>query len=505
MRQINCVNMLQEIIFSFIRSDRSAAQAEMIVRIHFRAGFLHGKLHEFSFDLGTHALLAGMQFKSFRRHLGTGSAVKGLQRLIPVQYSLLCFFSILMQVQFLHLPGIESLVGIRGFHGICSPLKAFHSSVSNHLMLRMAVFSVLRVGNHHFRPETPVQFRYPVQHFILAAGIFVGVFHFAGIGIVVRKTAEHGIVPHTHGPQAVQRFAAPGGVAVCQIGYFNLSSLFRVVNRNGTARKQQFIIRMGNQHQQICLLHRFFPALNPVRHFAFAKGIDFIETHGVFLFHGGQDPDFLHPVQFKESMVIMGVAAFCHGNPVIAALFLDHIGIRHLLEAQIQAVDRLVGRKNHPGILLLAAFPESGVFTVGNTADLPGLVHSLHGQSASQIFCLFRCRRNHGQQQKQNQKNRQQCFQFIHTYSYPLIIQCLFLQGLCEGFRSEAVRQSQPFGTGRADVRKSAAYAQVCRGVHAGCPRQDRDIFPGMVRGLEEAGIAAVIRGNDHQIPGMEQ
>ena len=210
-------------------------------------------------------------------------------------------------------------------------------------MLRMTVLSVLRMGNHHFRPETPVQFRYPVQHFILAAGIFIGVFHFAGIGIVVRKTAEHGIVPHAHGPQAVQCFAAPGSIAVCQIGYFNLSSLFRVVNRNGTARKQQFIIRMGNQHQQICLLHRFFPALNPVRHFAFAKGIDFIETHGVFLFHGGQDPDFLYPVQFKESMVIMGGAAFRHGNPVLTALFLDHIGIRHLLKAQIQAVDRLVG------------------------------------------------------------------------------------------------------------------------------------------------------------------
>ena len=196
----------------------------------------------------------------------------------------------------------------------------------------MAVFTVLRMCDHYFRPVPAVQFRHPVQHFLLAACFGIGILQLSALRVAVCERSEFRIMPDAHCPQAVQSLAAPGGIAVSQVGHLNAPAHFRPVYRNHAAGKQQLVIRMGYHHQQVRFIHRLLPLLNPVRHFSLAEGIDLIEAHDALLFHRGQDPDFLYTVQFEEDMVETGTSAFRDGCPAFSALFLDNVVVRHLLK-----------------------------------------------------------------------------------------------------------------------------------------------------------------------------
>ena len=354
-----------------------------------------------------------MQGKCLRRKLRACFSVKGGQRLFPVQHGLVRFLAEQMQVQFLHLPGAVSLVRIRGLHRVRGQRKAFLRRVGRHLMLRMAVFPVLRVGHHHFRFETAVQFVDPVQDLLLSARVLVGVFNLAGFGVSVIEIAEHGIVADSHGPQPVQCFAAPGGIAGGQVSHFNPVSFFCSVGRDRSSGKQQFVVRMGNQEQDVRLFHGFFPALYPVRNLSLAESKDLVEAQGVLLFHGGPDPDLLLTVQFKEGVVIPGIPSLRHRDPAVAVRLFNHIGIRQFPEAQVQPVDRFVGGDGHPGFFPAAAFPERRILPVRNAAGLAGFIHNLHSQPGRQVLRFLR----HGghSQNQQDQQDGKQDLQLVHV------------------------------------------------------------------------------------------
>ena len=314
----------------------------MVIGIHLRAGLFHRKLDKLSLDLGAHALLAHVQGKGFGRHFRSGLSAKCFQGLVPVQHGLVRFVSVQVQIEFLHLPLTVFTGRFGALSCVCGQCEAFFRRVRDHLVLRMAVFSVLAVGHHDLRPEPAVHFRNPVDHLLLSARVLIGILDLAGLRVVVAERPELRIVPDPQSPQPVQRFASPGGIAVGQVRHRHLSAALRAVFRDCAAGKQQFVVRMRNQHQQVCLGQGLLPALDPVRDFALAESENLIEAHHVLLLHCGEDPDLLQSLQFKERVMIPWHPAFRHRYPAVPALFLDHIVVRHLLEAQVQTIDRLV-------------------------------------------------------------------------------------------------------------------------------------------------------------------
>ena len=323
-----------------------------------------------------------------------------------------------MQVKLFDLPCIISLIGFRRLHRVRRQRETFLRGIRHHLVLRMAVLAVLRVGDHYVGLIFPVQFVHPVQHLLLSAGFLVGILRLPGFGIPVRKGAELRIGPHAHGPEPVQRFAPARRVAAAQVGDLHVLPQFRAVIRDRPSGKQQFVVRMGYQHQQVRLSGRFLPPLYPVRDLSLSESEDLVESHHVFLAHGGNDPDLLQPVQLEKDMMIPAVCICCNRSPSVAAFLLDREGVRHLLKAEIQSVNGLVGRDDHPWIAPFAAFPEGGILPVRDALGLAGFVHHLHGQAGRQVLSLLRAGRNDQQKQEQDQQERQHRFQLVHVFQF---------------------------------------------------------------------------------------
>ena len=135
----------------------------------------------------------------------------------------------------------------------------------------MAILPFGIVAHSHKRAAAAQLLHHKGQNCLpgIALGLVVIVGRLPAEGVVVRKGAEDGVVPHPHCPKAVQHLVHPVGYQVPMVGevdHLNPLPLLCGVPGEQPGKEQLLVVPVGTEQQQIRLPRGdFLPALHPLR------------------------------------------------------------------------------------------------------------------------------------------------------------------------------------------------------------------------------------------------
>ena len=302
------------------------------------------------------------------RQLQAGLAAEGAERGLPVHGD--AVFGPEVQIELLGLPHAVEIRGVRINARIAGRIPGLEHGGRGDLVHRVAVFAILRLGDHHGGLILAQQAHGPGVDLVLAAEGLV--LRGEILLVAVAEAADVGIGAHAQIPQGIQQLGAAGRVGIAHVGHDDVLLQLACVGRDAAAEEDQLVIRVRGDEEHVRRALEGLPALHPLRHVARAEGEDFIDIQGegaVVLDIDAHARRALRDglIHMIKTRITLGV-----GHPVAALQHLEFIAVRHGGEAHVHAVDRRAARRGqrHGGMLHLVALPHGGVLAVRHLGNL---------------------------------------------------------------------------------------------------------------------------------------
>ena len=253
-----------------------------------------------------------------------------------------------MEIQFLHLPRFA----VRHFLLIVFIRRQRNgrlSRVRRRPMRAVAVFAVHVLRHHDVRPARAISLGDKTID-ALPAPSLLGIHPLERQLILIREMADHRVILHPAEPQTVQQFQPPIWHRRHKVGHLHLPAHFPCVIGNRAAQKQQFIVRVRRQRQQIRLVERRFPLLHPVRCVALAKDVQLGDKQPPLTVLR-TDTHSLSPRVQRNILVQKAAAAHSNRPPCARVVRGLHFQRRYIfIKLHIQAADGFLRFDLHIGV-----------------------------------------------------------------------------------------------------------------------------------------------------------